>query len=454
MSAIKKFGLIGHPLGHSLSPYIHKRIMEEAGIHGTYTLYDIEEDALETVVPSLRKELDGFNCTIPYKEKLISFLDSLDTSASAYSAVNTVYKGKGYNTDRAGFLAAAPSLVEKSVLILGAGGVSRMMAYEAAAQNARITICARNDEKRNALIKELQAKMNADVRGFSDISEIEKESFDVLLNGTPVGMWPRAKSMPSSTRIFKKNQKLFDTIYNPSSTMWMMQAQNHGVEVQSGLRMLLLQAVAAQQIWNPEVVIDMDKMLSILPELSKKLLEIFPVKYVFTGYMGTGKTLLANELAKHLRAASYDLDKEIVKKEGISIREIFEKKGEAAFREMETACLEDLLKSDKSAFIALGGGAILQKSTQAVIEKYQAITVYIDSPFDVIWKRISASKNRPLLGDAGMSEKERFTKAAALYEARLPVYEKYSDVKINGNQEKKAVIKEALHILGYGGQNT
>src|ERR1035437_5355839 len=186
MSATK-YGLIGHPLGHSLSPYIHERIMDTIGVSGRYELYDLDPKNLAHDLPVLMRELNGFNWTIPYKMDVIPFLDGLDESAANCGAVNTVMRRRGYNTDRDGFLAAGLDLSRKKVLIIGAGGVAHMMAHEALAQDAHIWICARNKEKVDKLVSKLRAA------GGTDIHVMREEAFcagdmDVVLNGTPQGM--------------------------------------------------------------------------------------------------------------------------------------------------------------------------------------------------------------------------------------------------------------------------
>ena len=451
MRVTKRFGLIGHPLGHSLSPYIHGRIMEEAGIRGTYTLYDMDEAELKNAMPLLLSDLDGLNCTIPYKGVVIPFLDRLDETSRSCGSVNTIYEKTGYNTDRYGFLGAAPSLFRKRVLLLGAGGVSRMMAFEAAVQDAEITICARNEEKRDMLIRELSVRTKSTAIGYSHPSDVEGLDFDVILNGTPVGMWPVSGAMPTSPRVFRAGQDVFDTIYNPAATKWLMCGKRYGASGKNGLSMLLMQAVHAQMIWNPGADICPDKMSGILPELSRRLLSLFPVKYIVTGFMGAGKSVLAKNLGDRLGIPSLDLDREIVGKRGCSIPEIFRRDGEESFRKMEESVLEEMLNRPGSACIAVGGGAVIQEDIQALIQKYQALTVYIEVSFSAIWRRVGPAGGRPLLGDVSGGEDERFRRAAALYEARLPVYESTCDAKVNGERSEAEVTEEAFHSLGYGG---
>lgn len=452
---MKKFGLIGKPLAHSLSPYIHERIMDEAGIKGVYHLYELEREGLSKSVELLMKDLDGFNCTIPYKEEIITSLDGMDEIAQRYRSVNTIFNRRGFNTDSFGFLAAAPDMTNKHVLILGAGGVSRTIAYEALQQGAEICICARNHKKREILVDELfeyQKAINGTEPKVADVEneeELTGQNFDVILNGTPLGMWPNVGEVPTSENLYSENQKLFDTIYNPASTKWLLRARKSRVKGQSGLKMLLLQAVKAQQIWNPDIHFEEKKMLSILPELSGKLLSLFPVKYVFTGFMGAGKTAVTKRLSQRMNIPFYDLDVEIVRARGCSIPEIFERDGEAGFRKTEALVLDELLQRKGSALIALGGGAILQESVRGIVDKNQALIVYLQASLKCIWERISHSRNRPMIGGTSDSEHERFTKAAGLYEARLPIYEKYCDAIVNAENNLESVVDETMRVLGH-----
>ena len=263
-------------------------------------------------------------------------------------------------------------------------------------------------------------------------------------------MWPHMSTVPASENLYNGEQEIFDTIYNPASTKWLLRAQKAGIKGQSGLKMLLLQAVKAQQIWSPDVHFEDAKMLSILPELSEKLLSLFPVKYVFTGFMGAGKTAVTSRLSRRLNIPYFDLDAEIVKARGCSIPEIFERDGEAGFRKAEALVLDELLQKRGSALISLGGGAILQETVREIIEKNQALTVYLQASLECIWKRIAYSKNRPMLGDFSDSEHARFMKAARLYEMRLPIYEKYCDTIVNAENGIEAVVESAMQALGYG----
>jgi len=451
MSATK-YGLIGHPLGHSLSPYIHERIMDAMGISGRYELYDIPPESLEKELPLLMRELEGFNCTIPFKMSVISHLSGLDDSASRYQAVNTVWKNRGYNTDRDGFLSIGLDMAEKKVLILGAGGVSRMMAFEALTQKARIRLYARNASKAHAFAAELREAGGKDVVVFAEEELYNAHDTDVILNGTPCGMWPLCGDLASPAEIFRTGQQVFDTVYNPAATRWVLHAKKNGAQAEGGMRMLFRQAVAAQQIWHPGLHFDDKRLLPILPDLSKELLHRFPVKYVFTGFMGAGKTTISKEVAAALKVPVFDLDEQIEKARGCTVSEIFARDGEEGFRKVEAAVLSKLLSKGGSALIAAGGGAILQERVRECIRDHNAMVVYLHASLDCLWTRVGHGTGRPLLGDpATEDEAVRFSKVARLYEDRLPAYEQECDIKINAEKDLDAASADVIAALGYGG---
>jgi len=455
MSATK-YGLIGHPLGHSLSPYIHERIMEATGISGRYELYDLSPQDFAKDLPVLLRDLQGFNCTIPYKMDVIPFLDSLDETASRCCAVNTVMNRRGYNTDRDGFLSVGIAMTGKKVLILGAGGVSRMMAYEALAQQAKIWICARNPQKAHKLAAELIAEGAKEVYVLPEeelqmVNDNSAGDLDVILNGTPLGMWPFCGELASPPSIFRAGQQVFDTVYNPAATKWVLHAKKNGARASGGLSMLFWQAVAAEKIWHPDKKFDDTRLHAILPDLSREMLRHSPVKYVFTGFMGAGKTTISREVAHLLKIPVYDLDDQIEERRGCSVAEIFARDGEAGFRKAEVAVLEELLSKEGSALIATGGGALMQDEVRAGIRSHGAMVVYLHASLDCLWTRVGNSTGRPLLGDVCDEAGDRFSKVACLYEVRLPTYESFCDIKIDAEKNRDAVVSEVISALGYGG---
>lgn len=251
---LKKFALIGYPLGHSLSPIIHRELMRIAGIDGTYELKEIAPEDLENSVDELKK-LDGFNVTIPHKMSIIPFLDKLSDRAALYGAVNTVKpdeKGAlGCNTDCFGFLRALESAeisLSGKVLICGAGGVSSMFACEAVTAGADVTVAARNAEKANALAEDIQKKLNIKIN-VTDFKGVSKD-WDLIVNGTPVGMFPHTDECILPEEIIASSKAVFDAIYNPSETVFLRNAHRNGVRGINGLSMLVWQAAVAQEIWN------------------------------------------------------------------------------------------------------------------------------------------------------------------------------------------------------------
>ena len=252
----KSFALIGYPLGHSLSPVIHSELFKISGLTASYKLLEIEPGKLENSVNELKK-LDGFNVTIPHKTSIIPYLDNLSKKAKLFGAVNTVELKDsyaiGHNTDCIGFqrsLKGAKIALEGDVLICGCGGVSRMFAFESALAGCSINFAVREKSfpKCKELCDELEQKIGVKSR-IMPISEA-KGNFDLIINGTPVGMYPNIGLSPLGEEIVKSSKAVFDSIYNPEETLLLKYARESGIKHQNGLSMLVWQAAAAQEIWN------------------------------------------------------------------------------------------------------------------------------------------------------------------------------------------------------------
>lgn len=250
-----KYGLIGHPLGHSMSPLIHEKLFALSGISDySYELIDIAPVDLETRMEELR-QLRGFNITIPHKTAVIPFADELSESALRYNSVNCISNngGKfvGYNTDCDGFLRSAECLpLGGKVLLVGCGGVGRMIAIEAALHGAELTIAVIPQDIRNAqlVMAEILAKCSgANVRIclFDDI----EGGFDLLINATPVGMFPKTENCAVSDNVIADCGSFFDVIYNPTETLLMRKARALGKTAVGGASMLVYQAVKAHEYW-------------------------------------------------------------------------------------------------------------------------------------------------------------------------------------------------------------
>lgn len=252
----RKFAIIGHPLGHSLSPQIHTRLFELAEMPFTYTLEDIPPEELENKRPFL-DSLGGYNITIPHKIPIIKFCDRLDKGAERYGSVNCIMNGSetiGYNTDVIGFTKSITQLgasLNSKVCLLGCGGVGRMMAIETAYEGGDLTIAVRSDDLpvANGVAEEIRHRIpNAKVQVIT-LDKV-KGGFDLMINSTPLGMFPKTEAMAVAPEGLENVKYLFDAVYNPRRTMLMNEAEKRGARVMGGMAMLVLQAVAAHEIWD------------------------------------------------------------------------------------------------------------------------------------------------------------------------------------------------------------
>ena len=251
------YGLCGYPLGHSMSPLIHRELFKISGIDASYGLYEAPSENLGEEFKESLSALRGFNVTIPHKINIIEYLDELSPRAELFGAVNTVDvredKIVGYNTDCTGFLSAlkmADIELGGNVLLLGCGGVARMIAFEALLADARLTVAVRKEdiEAAEVLKKEIFAKLNKSC----DIILLDEagEGYDLVINATPVGMFPKVDACPVDEKVVAGSSAVFDVIYNPQETVFIKYAKKAGIKYSGGLSMLVWQAAVAQEIWN------------------------------------------------------------------------------------------------------------------------------------------------------------------------------------------------------------
>ena len=256
----KKYAVIGHPIGHTMSPFIHNRLFALAGIDADYSVMDIAPEDLGTQFKEVLRNLDGFSITIPHKQHIIGYLDELDKKAGLYGSVNTVQNGEGsigYTTDPDGFLKALESAeipLRGRVVILGTGGVARTMAYEAAKAGCNLTIAVRPDDLPAVacLAGELSINVESAHVDTCMLDRIE-DGIDLLINATPVGMYPNAEACPVSDEIIKSSKYIFDAVYNPLETQLLKKAEAFGIKALGGISMLVWQAVVSHEIWNGSV---------------------------------------------------------------------------------------------------------------------------------------------------------------------------------------------------------
>ena len=423
---MKTFALIGHPLGHSLSPEIHRAVMASAGIDGTYRLLDIPPDELPARLPALLEELDGFNVPIPHKKAVIPFLAELSPSARRCGAVNTVCRGTGHNTDVAGFLAAGLPLAGARVLLLGTGGVAAMMAAECLAAGAdALAVASREPGRAEAFLADLRTRCPGSSCRLAalcgpDAAAAAAAEATVLLNGTPVGMWPHAGGLPIAPDALHPGLSVFDPVYCPTPTRLVLNARYRGARAVGGLTMLVRQAVAAQEIWNPGIALDPGAIAArLLPDLAAALWRKNAVKLLLTGFMAAGKTTVGRALAQRLGLPFTDLDAAVVEAAGRPIPAIFADSGEDAFRALERETARRVLTAPGSAVVASGGGFPTFAENRALVRQTNTLVLHIDAPFETLWARLAGRRGRPLARSR--------PDTAALYERRAPVYRAFCD---------------------------
>lgn len=249
----KLFGLIGEKLGHTYSPAIHKKIMEEININGYYGLFQVKKENLQYVVSGLKAlGYDGINVTIPYKTDIIKYLDYLSPEAEKIGAVNVVAIGKdgmatGYNTDYYGFGMMLKNekikIYKENAVILGTGGASKAVSQYLKDNGINHIIFLTRD-----VMAAKQKFPDDEVASYVQLDKIKNCS--TIINTTPLGMYPNIQSTPLEKKYLTGFSQAVDLIYNPLETLFINQAKEAGLKGVNGLYMLVAQAVKSQEIWN------------------------------------------------------------------------------------------------------------------------------------------------------------------------------------------------------------
>ncbi|HET9915295.1 MAG TPA: shikimate dehydrogenase [Anaerolineales bacterium] len=263
-----QLGLIGYPLGHSLSPKIQSAALRACGLEGDYSLFPIHPDdrqALEDLLSRVRVgEIHGLNVTIPHKQNVISYLDELTPTARAIGAVNTIYlredKLIGDNTDAPGFLIDLKRFLgnrksqtenRKSSIVLGAGGSARAVVYALLNDGWDVTLVARRIEQAHQLALSFPGHKIHTMHYESFILHPSREAFSLLVNTTPVGMTPNIDESPWPEDVdFPPHAAIYDLVYNPRETKLVRDACSQGRPAMTGLGMLIEQAGLAFEIWT------------------------------------------------------------------------------------------------------------------------------------------------------------------------------------------------------------
>lgn len=405
---MRKFGLIGRTLGHSFSPAIHAMISDYE-----YKLYPMEPDELDNFLRET--DCDGFNVTIPYKLDVMRSCAELSPRAKSIGCVNTMTRlpdgsWHGDNTDWDGFLCLlgkdAKKLAGRPALVLGSGGASRTV-------RAVLTHCG---------IPFTMVSRKGDIN-YENVAEKCADA-ELIVNATPVGMYPKNGEKPLDLRNFKKCKLVLDAIYNPSRTALILQAEDLGIEARSGLVMLTAQGVRAAELFLkrslPKYLVE-----EITQTLSKQTSNI-----VLIGMPGCGKTTTAFALKRLTGRPAFDIDHLIVERAGCTIPEIFANQGEEAFRRLETQVLADTCKMS-GCIIATGGGVVTRPENRPLIRQ-NGICVFLNRSDDSL-----PTDGRPVSQTFGL---------AKLRERRMPLYRAWADYTVNG-PSAKAVAAEIQDLL-------
>ena len=276
---MKKLFLIGNSLKLSISPFIHNRIISELNIDAVYSNVELSDtEELKEFVEMVRKDEDvvGFNITIPYKEDILEFCDEVSEDVRIINAANTVKKEDGkllaYNTDWIGFKKSLEDMgvdvKHKKILVLGSGGAAKACIYGLYKMGAKeVFVANRTYEKAQALRQQYKEVIDLKIIKWS---EIENVSYDILINTTPIGMYPDVDISPINTLNFSV-ELVYDMIYNPYKTKLLQLAEINGKRILNGLPMLIYQAIEAERIWFG--IEAKKELISLISSLAKVELE-------------------------------------------------------------------------------------------------------------------------------------------------------------------------------------
>jgi|GEM_PF-93445 len=426
----KIYAVIGNPIKHSLSPDIHNANFKSLGIKAVYTAVKVEDVKKFVLEDAKERGIFVFNATIPHKIEIMKYLDEITPLAEKIGAVNTVENknGKmiGHNTDGYGALLALNEKTDvkgKKVVVLGAGGAARAVAFTLAEEGANITILNRDFEKG----KELADKVGGKAVEFDD-KNLKKElsDSDVLINCTSVGMDSDGSLVPKE---YLKDLIVFDIVYSPLKTRLLKDAEENGCKIVTGDKMLVYQGVKAFEIWTGEKA----DVKAMFDALHKRLMPGISL----IGFMGTGKSAVGKILAEKLDRNFIDLDDEIVKDAGMTIPEIFDKKGENEFRRMEREAVEKFLGKD-NLVVSCGGGAILDDENVKIMKENSEVVLLTASP-QKIGERLEGDESRPLL-----NQKEKIKKIEEILNARKERYDTASEYSIDTDDITPEEIAEKI----------
>ena len=415
-----EYGLIGESLKHSWSKEIHNMIGDY-----DYEILGLPANDFDSFIKS--RGFKGLNITIPYKQKIIPYCKSLSKSAKRIGSVNTVIVDnngelQGFNTDYDGFIYmynnAGISFAGKSVIILGSGGTGKTAKVATEDMGAaKVTVISRTGHH-----------TYDDIRDFSNT--------DIIINTTPVGMYPNNRRSLVDLGNFSKCEAVIDVIYNPMKTQLLMDAEDRGIKYTSGLPMLVAQAKFASDIFQGEG----QKGESPNNHITKQIID--KIKFdnsnaILIGMPGSGKTCIGRVVAEKLERSFVDIDTAVTEITGLPISDIFDKFGEEHFRDIESDTIKKYGK-EKGLVISVGGGGILRKETRFDLRQNGYI----------IWVQRDLDK----LETAGRPLSKNRKSLKRILQGRKEIYESISQFKVdnNGDDYHMAAMGLVRHLCRSG----
>lgn len=404
-----KCGLLGEKLGHSYSPQIHSMLADYE-----YKLFEKSPEELEDFLKS--GEFDGLNVTIPYKKSVMPYCTELSPTAAQIGSVNTIVRRSdgslyGDNTDAFGFenliVHNGIEVKGKKALVLGTGGAS-------------VTA--------QAVLKNLGASEVVVIsrRGEDNYENIAKHAdAEIIANTTPVGMYPNNGKAAVDLTQFPKLSGVLDVVYNPARTALLLQAEKLCIPCAGGLYMLVSQAKRSCELFTGKSIPDseIDRIERVLSHQMQNI--------VIIGMPGSGKTAVSTMLAERLGRKIFDTDTIVSEKAGMTIPEIFAAQGEAGFRKLETEATAEVGKLSGN-IISTGGGVVTVADNYELLHQ-NGVIVWIERDTNKL-----ARDGRPISLSSDLNE---------LYAARLPLYERFADIKADNNGDINDTVNAIMEMI-------
>ncbi len=404
-----KCGLLGEKLGHSYSPQIHSMLADYE-----YKLFEKSPEELEDFLKS--GEFDGLNVTIPYKKSVMPYCAELSPTAAQIGSVNTIVRRSdgslyGDNTDAFGFenliVHNGIEVKGKKALVLGTGGAS--VTAQAVLKNLGasevVVISRKGEDNYENIVKHADA--------------------EIIANTTPVGMYPNNGKAAVDLTQFPKLSGVLDVVYNPARTALLLQAEKLCIPCAGGLYMLVSQAKRSCELFTGKSIPDseIDRIERVLSHQMQNI--------VIIGMPGSGKTAVSTMLAERLGRKIFDTDTIVSEKAGMTIPEIFAAQGEAGFRKLETEATAEVGKLSGN-IISTGGGVVTVADNYELLHQ-NGVIVWIERDTNKL-----ARDGRPISLSSDLNE---------LYAARLPLYERFADIKADNNGDINDTVNAIMEMI-------